>query len=82
MLALDPNTNRLELLEYRFERSTDPRQRGGAFFIEFPQNGLVPFGPFAQVHDPIVAGTLTSSRATRAFALPASMRYDLFSKVN
>jgi hypothetical protein len=42
----------------------------------------VPFGPFAQVHDPIVAGTLTSSRATRAFALPASMRYDLFSKVN
>jgi hypothetical protein len=63
--ALDASANRVELLDERVERSTDARQRGSAFLIELPQNGFVPFGRFAQVHDLIVGGTPVTSSVSR-----------------
>jgi hypothetical protein len=63
--ALDANANRVELLDERVERSTDARQRDSAFLIELPQNGFVPFGRFAPVHDLIVGGTPVTSSVSR-----------------
>src|SRR5262245_33748652 len=63
--ALEANANRVELLDERVERSTDTRQRRSAFLIELPQNGFVPFGRFAQVHDLIVGGTPVTSSVSR-----------------